>query len=290
MANAYDKKYSFFQIILTIFFILVILAVLLPILNIVATSFSGKNAIAMGKVSLVPVNFTTAAYSMVLKDKAMIRSLVFSIILMIVKTVVSMILTILVAYPLSKKDLPGCRPIMLMIIITMYFNAGMIPNYLLVKQLNLINKFWVLIMPGAITAFNLIILRSFFMSINSSLFDAAYIDGCTEMQTLRKIAIPLSKAAILTLSLFYAVNRWNAVSDIILYVQNPKFYTLQYKLKLMLDTINLPYDEKDEVVRDIIAENFKAACIVFTMIPVLVIYPFVQKYFRKGIMIGGVKE
>lgn len=290
MANAYDKKYSFFQIILTIFFILVILAVLLPILNIVATSFSGKNAIAMGKVSLVPVNFTTAAYSMVLKDKAMIRSLVFSIILMIVKTVVSMILTILVAYPLSKKDLPGCRPIMLMIIITMYFNAGMIPNYLLVKQLNLINKFWVLIMPGAITAFNLIILRSFFMSINPSLFDAAYIDGCTEMQTLRKIAIPLSKAAILTLSLFYAVNRWNAVSDIILYVQNPKFYTLQYKLKLMLDTINLPYDEKDEVVRDIIAENFKAACIVFTMIPVLVIYPFVQKYFRKGIMIGGVKE
>lgn len=201
-----------------------------------------------------------------------------------------MILTILAAYPLSKKDLPGRGAIMLMITITMYFSAGMIPNYLLVKQLDLINKFWVLVVPGAVTAFNLIILRSFFMSINPSLFDAAYIDGCTEMQTLSKIAIPLSKAAILTLSLFYAVNRWNTVSDIILYVQSPKFYTLQYKLKLMLDTINLPYDEKDEVVRDIIAENFKAACIVFTMIPVLVLYPFVQKYFRKGVMIGGVKE
>lgn len=290
MANVYDKKFSPFQIILTIFFILIILAVLLPILNIIATSFSGRDAIAMGKVGLVPVDFSTAAYKMVFKDKSMIRSLLFSTILMIVKTIVSMVLTILAAYPLSKKDLPGGKAIMLMITITMYFSAGMIPNYLLVKQLHLINTFWVLVLPGAITAFNLIILRSFFMSINPSLFDAAHIDGCSEMQTLRLVAIPLSKAAILTLSLFYAVSRWNSVSDIILYVQNPKFYTLQYKLKLMMDTINIPYDEKDEVTREIIAENFKAACIVFTMIPVLILYPFVQKYFREGVMIGGVKE
>ncbi|MBR2281851.1 MAG: carbohydrate ABC transporter permease [Spirochaetales bacterium] len=290
MANAYDKKHSPFQIVLSIFFILIILAVLLPILNIVATSLSGRDAIAMGKVGLVPVNFSTAAYKMVFKDKAMIRSLVFSTVLMVVKTVVSMLLTILAAYPLSKRDLPGGKFIMLLITITMYFSAGMIPNYLLVKQLHLINTFWVLVIPGAITAFNLIILRSFFMSINPSLFDAAYIDGCTEMQTLRLVAIPLSKAAILTLSLFYAVSRWNSVSDIILYVQNPKFYTLQYRLKLMMDTINIPYDEKDEVTREIIAENFKAACIVFTMIPVLILYPFVQKYFREGVMIGGVKE
>ncbi|MCF0238539.1 MAG: carbohydrate ABC transporter permease [Sphaerochaetaceae bacterium] len=290
MANAYDKKFSFFQIVLSLFFILMLLAVLLPIINIIATSFSGKDAIAMGKVGLWPVDFSTAAYKMVFRDKAMIRALLFSSLLIIVQTVVSMSLTTLAAYPLSKKDLPGGSAIMLMITITMYFSAGMIPNYLLVKQLKLINTFWVLVLPGAITAFNLIILRSFFMSINSSLFDAAYIDGCTEMQTLRLIAIPLAKAAILTLSLFYAVNRWNGVSDIILYIQNPKFYTLQYKLKLMMDTINIPFDEKDEVVREIVAENFKAACIVFTMIPVLVIYPFVQKYFREGVMIGGVKE
>lgn len=290
MANTYDKKYSPFQIVLTLFFILIILAVLLPILNIVATSFSGREAIAMGKVGILPVDFTTSAYNMVFRDKSMLRSLMFSITLMLVKTVVSMILTILAAYPLSKRNLPGNKAIMLMITITMYFSAGMIPNYLLVKQLRLINTFWVLVIPAAITPFNLIILRSFFMSINSSLFDAAYIDGCTEMQTLRMIAIPLSKAAILTLSLFYAVSRWNSVSDIILYVQNTNFYTLQYKLKLMLDTINIPYDEMDATAREIVAENFKAACIVFTMIPVLVIYPFVQKYFRQGVMVGGVKE
>lgn len=290
MANTYDKKYSPFQIVLTIFFILVILAVLLPIINIVATSFSGREAIAMGKVGLLPVDFTTSAYKMVFGDKSMLRALLFSVVLMLVKTVVSMVLTILAAYPLSKRNLPGNRAIMLLITITMYFSAGMIPNYLLVKQLHLINTFWVLVLPAAITPFNLIILRSFFMSINSSLFDAAYIDGCTEMQTLRMIAIPLSKAAILTLSLFYAVSRWNTVSDIILYVQNTNFYTLQYKLKLMLDTINIPYDEMDATLREIVAENFKAACIVFTMIPVLIIYPFVQKYFRQGVMVGGIKE
>lgn len=290
MANTYDKKYSPFQIVLTIFFILVILAVLLPIINIVATSFSGREAIAMGKVGLLPVDFTTSAYKMVFGDKSMLRALLFSVVLMLVKTVVSMVLTIFAAYPLSKRNLPGNRAIMLLITITMYFSAGMIPNYLLVKQLHLINTFWVLVLPAAITPFNLIILRSFFMSINSSLFDAAYIDGCTEMQTLRMIAIPLSKAAILTLSLFYAVSRWNTVSDIILYVQNTNFYTLQYKLKLMLDTINIPYDEMDAILREIVAENFKAACIVFTMIPVLIIYPFVQKYFRQGVMVGGIKE
>ena len=185
MANAYDKKFSFFQIVLSLFFILMLLAVLLPIINIIATSFSGKDAIAMGKVGLWPVDFSTAAYKMVFRDKAMIRALLFSSLLIIVQTVVSMSLTTLAAYPLSKKDLPGGRAIMLMITITMYFSAGMIPNYLLVKQLKLINTFWVLVLPGAITAFNLIILRSFFMSINVSLFDASYIDGCTEMQTLR---------------------------------------------------------------------------------------------------------
>jgi putative aldouronate transport system permease protein len=290
MANTYDKKFSPFQIVLSVFFIIVILLVLLPVINIVATSFSGREAIAMGKVGLLPVDFSTAAYRMVFNNKSMIRSLIFSIVLMLVKTGVSMILTILAAYPLSKKNLPGGRFIMLLITITMYFSAGMIPNYLLVKQLHLINTFWVLVLPAAITPFNLIILRSFFMSINPSLFDAAYIDGCSEMQTLRMVAVPLSKAAILTLSLFYAVSRWNSVSDIILYVQNTNFYTLQYRLKLMMDTINIPYDELDGTVREVVAENFKAACIVFTMIPVLIIYPFVQKYFREGVMIGGIKE
>jgi putative aldouronate transport system permease protein len=288
MANVYDKKWSPFQIFLMLFFGFICALVLLPIINIIATSMSGKDAIAMGKVRFWPVDFSTDAYHMVFTDSSMIRAFFFSFFLMLVKMALSMIFTILAAYPLSKRDLPGRNFFMLLITITMYFSAGMIPDYLLNKSLALINRFWVLVIPGLVTAFNLIILRSFFMSINQSLFDAACMDGCSELGTLVKIVLPLSKAAILTLSLFYAVNRWNGVSDIILYIQNPKFYTLQYKLKLMLDTIYIPYEEGIE--QTVTPENFKAACIVFTMLPMLILYPFVQKYFRKGVMIGGVKE
>ena len=273
---------------MTIFFILVCVITLLPIINIVATSFSDKNAILTGKVGIWPVGFNTEAYSMILNDLSMIKAFFFSIALMIAQAVISMMATILAAYPLSKKDLPGKRVILLMIVFTMYFSAGMIPEYLIYKELHLLNTIWVLLLPGMISAFNLIILRTFFMSINQSLYEAAYIDGCSEFKALREIAIPLSKAALLTLTMFYAVNRWNGVSDIILYIQNPNLYTLQYKLKLMLDLINIPYE--DGMVQIVAPENFKSACVVFTMLPMLIIYPFVQKYFKKGVMVGSVKE
>ena len=288
MSTVYERKFGAFQLVMTIFFILVCVITLLPIINIVATSFSDKNAILTGKVGIWPVGFNTEAYSMILNDLSMIRAFFFSIALMIAQAVISMMATILAAYPLSKKDLPGKRVILLMIVFTMYFSAGMIPEYLLYKELHLLNTIWVLLLPGMISAFNLIILRTFFMSINQSLYEAAYIDGCSEFKALREIAIPLSKAALLTLTMFYAVNRWNGVSDIILYIQNPNLYTLQYKLKLMLDLITIPYE--DGMVQIVAPENFKSACVVFTMLPMLIIYPFVQKYFKKGVMVGSVKE
>lgn len=288
MSTVYERKFGAFQLVMTIFFILVCVITLLPIINIVATSFSDKNAILTGKVGIWPVGFNTEAYSMILNDLSMIKAFFFSIALMIAQAVISMMATILAAYPLSKKDLPGKRVILLMIVFTMYFSAGMIPEYLLYKELHLLNTIWVLLLPGMISAFNLIILRTFFMSINQSLYEAAYIDGCSEFKALREIAIPLSKAALLTLTMFYAVNRWNGVSDIILYIQNPNLYTLQYKLKLMLDLINIPYE--DGMVQIVAPENFKSACVVFTMLPMLIIYPFVQKYFKKGVMVGSVKE
>ena len=288
MSTVYERKFGLFQIVMTIFFIIVCLITLLPIINIIATSFSDRNSILTGKVGLIPVGFNVDAYKMVLNDSSMIQAFFFSIVLMIAQAVISMIATILAAYPLSRKDLPGKRFFLLMIVFTMYFSAGMIPEYLLYKELHLLNTIWVLLLPGMISAFNLIILRTFFLGINQSLFEAAYIDGCSEFKALCMIAIPLSKAAILTLSMFYAVNRWNGVSDIILYIQDPSLYTLQYKLKLMLDLINIPYE--DGMAQLIAPENFKSACVVFTMLPMLVIYPFVQKYFRKGVMIGSVKE
>lgn len=287
MSTVYERKTGVFQIVMLVLFGFILLVTLLPILNILALSFSEKDAILTGRVGLLPIGFNVEAYRMVFKDASMIRAFNFSLILMVMQLLLSMGATILGAYPLSKAGLPGRRALMIVIIITMYFSAGVIPSYILYKDLKLLNTIWVLLTPSLISAFNLIILRTFFSSINVSLYEAAYMDGCSEFRALWSIALPLSKAAILTLSMFYAVERWNTVSDIILFIQDPKLYTLQYKLKLMLDIISLPYEAGVE--QTITPENFKSACIVFTMIPMLIIYPFVQKYFREGVMIGGVK-
>ena len=287
MSTVYERKTGVFQIVMLVLFAFIILVTLLPILNILALSFSEKDAILTGRVGLLPIGFNVEAYHMVFNDASMIRAFTFSLFLMALQLILSMGATILGAYPLSKANLPGRRAMMIVIIITMYFSAGVIPSYILYKDLKLLNTIWVLLMPSLISAFNLIILRTFFSSINISLYEAAYMDGCSEFRALWAITIPLSKAAIMTLSMFYAVERWNTVSDIILFIQDPKLYTLQYKLKLMLDVISIPREAG--IVTNITPENFKSACIVFTMIPMLIIYPFVQKYFRDGVMIGSVK-
>ncbi len=287
MSTIYERKTGLFQIVMILLFGFVILVTLLPILNILALSFSEKDAILTGRVGLLPIGFNVEAYSMVFNDASMMRAFIFSFLLMVLQLTLSMGATILGAYPLSKSHLPGRQALMMLIIITMYFSAGVIPSYILYKDLKLLNTIWVLLLPSLISAFNLIILRTFFASINISLYEAAYMDGCSEFRALWSITLPLSKAAIMTLSMFYAVERWNTVSDIILFIQDPKLYTLQYKLKLMLDIISIPYESG--IVTQITPENFKSACIVFTMIPMLVIYPFVQKYFRDGVMIGSVK-
>lgn len=285
----YEKNHSLFQLLLGIFFCLIILVTLLPILHILAISFSGKNAIMRGDVGILPSEFTTEAYSIVFRNRSIVASLFFSIALTIGSSVLSTFATILAAYPLSKSYLKGKTFLMAMITITMYVNAGMVPDYLLMKEMNLLNTVWVLLFPGLISAFNLIILRTFFAGINSALFEAAYMDGCSEWKCLFKVAIPLSLPSIFTIALFYAVARWNNISDILYYINDSSLYTLQYQLKLMLDTLNLPY-EHGQIVQQITPENVKASTVIFSMVPMLIVYPFVQKYFTKGVMIGGVKE
>lgn len=289
MNSVYDNKKGLFQVVLWIFFGSVILITILPILHIFAISFSGKDAIMRGDVGIIPVDFTTEAYGMVFRNSAIVQSLFFSIFLTVGASLLSIFVTILAAYPLSKSHLKGRAFFMAMITITMYVSAGMVPDYLLMKELSLLNTVWVLVFPGLVSAFNLIILRSFFSGINNALFEAAYIDGCGEWKCLFKIAIPLSLPSIFTLMLFYAVARWNGISDILYYINDSSLYTLQYQLKLMLDTINLPY-EYGQIVQQITPENVKASTVIFSMIPMLIVYPFVQKYFTKGVMIGGVKE
>ena len=199
-------------------------------------------------------------------------------------------MTILAAYPLSKSDLKGRHVFLVLITITMYVGAGIVPNYLLVKELHLMNTIWALVLPGMISPFNLIILRTFFSGINKALYEAAYMDGCGEWGCLFRITIPLSLPSIFTIMLFYAISRWNGITDVLYYINKTELYTLQYQLKLLLDTLSITYNPEEMATVLVAPENVKSSTIVFAMVPMLIVYPFVQKYFTKGVMIGGVKE
>lgn len=290
MNAIYDKKWSPFQITMALVCFIALALTLSPLLNVLAISLSGKDAIAKGVVGLWPVDFTLQAYDQVFGNGSTVYSMFYSLGLTLLVGGLTTFLTILAAYPLSKLDLKGGRFCMTLITITMYISAGTIPSYLLVKNLGLMNSIWALILPGLISPFQLIILRSFFLGINKSLFEAAYMDGCGEWGCLFRIAVPLSTPSISTIMLFSCVGRWNGITDVLYYIQNPKLYTLQYNLKLLLDSFHIEYTPEEMAEMTMSAENVKSATILFSMIPILVVYPFVQKFFTKGINIGGVKE
>lgn len=284
-----NKNAQLFQGINGAIFVLISIVCIMPILHVVSASFSSKEAIMGGKVGFYPVGFTFEAYQRIFADLSFIKAFGFTILLTLTYTLCAMILTILAAYPLSKSYFKGRKILMALIVLTMYFDPGIIPNYLNVKNFGLLNSPLALIIPGLLSAYNLIILRTFFTTIDNSLYEAAHLDGCNEFQTLSKIALPLTLPAIATLSLFYAVSRWNGVSDVLFYINDPRYYTVQMKLKQMLDTIELTAIEANAITSNLVAENIKSAAIVFSMIPMLIAYPFIQKYFTKGIMIGSVK-
>lgn len=290
MNSVYDKKWSPYQIVITIACILMIIVTLLPVLNIVAISLSGKNAIAKGLVGVWPKEFTLEAYKMVFQNNNIVHSLFYSVFLTLGSALLSTFMTILAAYPLSKSDLKGRHVFLVLITITMYVGAGIVPNYLLVKELHLMNTVWALVLPGMISPFNLIILRTFFSGINKALYEAAYMDGCGEWGCLFRITIPLSLPSIFTIMLFYEISRWNGITDVLYYINKTELYTLQYQLKLLLDTLSITYNPEEMATVLVAPENVKSSTIVFAMVPMLIVYPFVQKYFTKGVMIGGVKE
>jgi putative aldouronate transport system permease protein len=287
MSEVKSRSSRLFQFMVGTFFVIITLITLVPILRVVSISLSSKNAILSGKVWLVPVGFTAEAYQRAFGNSNFINSFVYSILVTLAYTAISIIMTILAAYPLSKPRLKGKKIIMTLFVLTMYFDPGIIPNYLNVKDFNFIDTVWALLIPGALSAYNLIIMRSFFTGIDRSLYESAYMDGCTEAKALLKIAIPLAIPAIATLSLFYAVGRWNGISDVLYYINRSGLYTVQMMLKQMIDSVRISVEEN--MNSQLIADNIKAASIVVSMTPMLIAYPFIQKYFTKGIMLGAVK-
>ena len=282
-----------YQIVLVIIVLFASALCLLPFINVIAVSFSSKSAILRGDVGFWPVEFTTMAYEAIFSDKSMMHSLWYTVLITVLYTALAMVLTILMAYPLTKKRLKGRKLFNLLALFTMYFSGGTIPIYLNIKELGMLNTMWSLIIPGALSTYNMIIMKSFFASLPDSLEEAATIDGANDFQILTQIYLPLSLASIATLTLFYAVGKWNSFQDALYYITDRNLQPLQLKLYNLIkgaQSVDVTMMEGGaSTVATNISESIESATIIFATLPILVVYPFVQRYFVSGVTIGAIK-
>lgn len=287
------KRFGAGQSVLNILMIMIVLFCTLPFINVIAVSLSSKSAILRGDVSFWPVEFTTKAYELIMKDPSMFRSLFFTVKITVLYTLLAMALTILYAFPLTIKRLKGRKFFMLFIVFTMFFSGGVIPIYLNVKELGMINSQWGLILPGLLSAFNIIILKNFFQGLPYELNEAAYIDGANDFQILVRIYLPLSFSSIATLSLFYAVGKWNSFSDALFYITSRDLQPLQLKLYNLIkggQSVEVTVQEGNASdLASSVSASIEAATIIFATLPILIVYPFVQRYFVTGVTLGAVK-
>lgn len=285
------RKTTLLDIIFISIIVIGLLLTVLPFLYIVALSLSSPEPILKGQVSLFPVGFTLESYKTIFTDQTMIRSLIFTIILTIIFTVLSMVMTVCLAYPLTKKNLYGGKVMMFLVLFTMYFSGGIIPEYILYRGLNITNTIWVLVLPGLVSVYNMIIIKSFFSTLPESIEEAAHIDGAGDIYTLFKIVLPLSKPVLATIALFYAVQRWNTFQDALYYITDNKLQPLQLKLSMLIEISQQTELTKFEGadISKMVPESVKSASIIFTALPIICVYPFLQKYFVKGITLGAVK-
>ena len=270
--------------------LLLSLTCIIPFIHIAAKSISSNTAVLSKKVYLLPKGLNFEAYKSVFRDGQLTHSMVYTIWMTLLFTVIGMIVTTLAAYPLARKELKGRAFFAFILMFTMYFSAGLIPEYLLYKDLNLLNTMWVLVLPLSFSPYNMLIMRSFIRStIPDSLYEASELDGASHFQILFWIVLPLSKPIIATLSLFYAVGRWNAYADAKYYITTKALQPLQYLLSNMVLNSNDAASLSEAAAVESTPEVLQAAVVMFATIPIMLVYPFVQKYFVKGTMIGAVK-
>ena len=275
-----------------LFLTLLTLVTLFPLINVLAVSLSSSRAIMSGEVSFLPIEANADAYRNIVKSGVIFNAMKNTVLVTIVGTVLNMLFTVLAAYPLSKKRLVGRKYIMWFIMFTMLFSGGMIPSFILVKTLGLINQYWALWLPPLISVYNMIILRTFFQGIPESLEEAASIDGASAFYILIRIILPLSKPALATVGLFYAVGFWNNYMDALIYITSSQKFTLMVRLLQMITQISQDMTYTGEGAgraQQLTPEAVKAASIVVAMVPIMCVYPFLQKHFVKGVMIGSVK-
>lgn len=267
---------------------------LAPMLNILAISLSEAHAVTRNPLMLYPQNITLEAYKYIFATSILMRSFMITIFVTVVGTFLNLMFTIMAAYGISKTHIPGHAIFVWMMIIPMLFGAGLIPTYLLLKSIGLINSIWVLVILGLVNPFNLILMRNFFWSIPESLEESARIDGASDLVVLWRIILPLSKPVIATIGLFYGVAHWNDYFMGLFYITNNEKWPLQVVLRsIIIDQQMLGMGDSALETSDyqsvVTPQNIKAATIIFAIIPVLAVYPFLQKYFVKGILLGSVK-
>ncbi|WP_240761979.1 carbohydrate ABC transporter permease [Paenibacillus thalictri] len=279
-----------FQAINVLIMVVLAAAAIFPFIHVLARSLSDEAAITSGKVVMLPVDMTWLAYEAVIHNAGMNQAFLFTAYLTVVGTLVNLLLTVFGAYPLSKPGLIGRKGIWMFILFTMFFSGGIVPTYLVVKALGLLDSVWALIFPIAISTFNLIIMKTFFQGMPVELDEAAKLDGATDIGILFRIMLPLSLPIIATLTLFYAVDHWNEFYHALLYNSDSSKFTLQLKLRELVLQGQTAQLMEGSSQQNIPKESLKAASIMYATLPILVVYPWLQKYFVKGALIGSLKS
>ena len=288
------NKSKFGDFVVVVIMVLLICVCLFPMMNVFARSMSAPEHLIRGEVSLIPKGFNLNAFELVWSDSKYTWSLAWTVILTVICTIVSLVLTILCAFPFVYKGLKGRKTLNVFMIFTMYFGAGMIPTFLLMRSLGLVDSPLSLILPSSLSIFNVILMRSFFYGIPDSVRESAEIDGAGPFKTLMMIYLPLSKPVLATISLFYAVGRWNGYGDALLFLRSPDsrkwdpIQLLLYRVQQNLTAIDV--SQFDSTGGNAPTEAVRMATIVIATVPILLVYPFLQKYFVAGVTLGSVKE
>lgn len=286
-------KDHLYMVLVHILCALSVFCIVIPLLYVVVASFSSPKALLSGKVFLWPVDFTLRGYKMLLQHKLLVSGFWNSIVYTVVGTVVNLVMTVLAAYPLSRKDLAIRNPIMLLFTVTMLFNGGMIPTYILVKNLHLLDSMWAIILPTAISVWNLIITRTYFQTnIPQEVLESASVDGCDDFTFLVKIAVPLAKSILAVNVLWYAVGHWNSYFNEMMYLNTNTKFPLQLVLREILvnmDMAGMSMDVTKQLEMQETKYLLQYSSIIVGSVPVMLLYPFIQKHFVKGIMVGAIK-
>ncbi|MET3849312.1 carbohydrate ABC transporter permease [Paenibacillus sp. OAE614] len=273
---------------------IILIVVLYPLIFVVSASFSSSTAVLSGRVWLWPVEPTLEGYRAVFKNAMVVKGFLNTMFYTVAGTGINLVFSVMAAYPLSRKDFRGRNGFMLLFVFTMMFSGGLIPSYLLVKDLGMIDTVWAMLLPAALSVWNVIIMRTYFQTtIPDELLEASQLDGCSDLRFLLRIVLPLSGPILAVISLFYAVGHWNQYFNAMIYLKRAELYPLQLVLRdiLVQNEVNIDMlgDAKTAAARQGLRELLKYSLIVVTSFPLLVVYPFVQKFFVKGVMIGSLK-